>query len=62
MSASMPMKNMAPMTAPVEVQPDGEPGRFKADTYLSMKGDWTITAQVKDPQNKGKQEFTVKVQ
>ena len=62
MSASMPMKNMAPMSAPVEVQPDGKPGRFKADTYLSMKGDWTITAQVKDPKNKGKQEFTVKVQ
>ena len=62
MSASMPMKNMAPMTAPVEVQPDRQPGRFKADTYLSMKGDWTITAQVKDPKNKGKQEFTVKVQ
>ena len=62
MSASMPMKNMAPMSAPVEVQADGEPGRFKADTYLSMKGDWTITAQVKDPKNKGKQEFTVKVQ
>ena len=62
MSASMPMKNMAPMSAPVEVQPDGEPGRFKADTYLSMKGDWTITAQVKDPKNEGKQKFTVKVQ
>lgn len=62
MSASMPMKNMAPMTAPVEVRSDGKPGRFKADTYLSMKGDWTITAQVKDPKNKGKQEFTVKVQ
>ncbi|WP_019503248.1 efflux RND transporter periplasmic adaptor subunit [Pleurocapsa sp. PCC 7319] len=62
MSASMPMKNMAPMSAPVEVQPAGEPGKFKADTYLSMKGDWTITAQVKDSKNKGKQEFTVKVQ
>ena len=62
MSASMPMKNMAPMTAPVEVRSDGKPGRFKADTYLSMKGDWTITAQVKDPKNKAKQEFTVKVQ
>ncbi len=61
MSASMPMKNMAPMSAPVEVQPDGKPGRFKADTYLSMKGDWTITAQVKDPKNKGKQEFAIKV-
>ncbi len=61
MSASMPMKNMAPMSAPVEVQPDGKSGRFKADTYLSMKGDWTITAQVKDPKNKGKQEFAIKV-
>ncbi|WP_036488795.1 efflux RND transporter periplasmic adaptor subunit [Myxosarcina sp. GI1] len=61
MSASMPMKNMAPMSAPVEVQSDGKPGMFKADTYLSMKGDWTITAQVKDPKNKGKQEFAIKV-
>ena len=60
-SASMPMKNMAPMTAKVEVQPDSQPGRFKADTYLSMKGIWKITAQVKDPNNKGKQEFTLKV-
>jgi len=61
MSASMPMKNMAPMSAPVEVQPDVKPGRFKADTYLSMKGDWTITAQVKDLKNKSKQEFAIKV-
>nr|WP_245562185.1 efflux RND transporter periplasmic adaptor subunit [Stanieria cyanosphaera] len=61
-SASMPMKNMAPMTAKVEVQPADKPGRFQVDTYLSMKGDWTITAQVKDPKNKGKQEFTLKVQ
>lgn len=60
-SASMPMKNMAPMSAPVEVQPDDKPGRFKADTYLSMKGDWTITAQVKDGKNIAKQEFTLKV-
>lgn len=62
MSASMPMKNMAPMTAPVEVKPHGQPGRFKADTYLSMKGDWKIIAQIKDPKNKGKQEFTLKVE
>ncbi|MGB5635451.1 MAG: efflux RND transporter periplasmic adaptor subunit, partial [Waterburya sp.] len=61
MSASMPMKNMAPMSAPVEVQPDNQPGRFKADTYLSMKGTWTITAQVKDAKNKAKQEFVLEV-
>ena len=61
MSASMPMKNMAPMSAPVEVQPDGQPGRFQADTYLSMKGDWTITAQVKSGKNKVKQEFVLEV-
>ena len=61
MTASMPMKNMAPMSAPVEVQSDSQPGRFKADTYLSMKGDWTITAQVKDGKNKAKQEFVLEV-
>ena len=61
MSASMPMKNMAPMSALVEVQSDSQPGRFKADTYLSMKGDWTITAQVKDGKNKAKQEFVLEV-
>ncbi len=59
--ASMPMKNMAPMTAKVEVQPDSQSGRFKVDTYLSMKGEWIISAQVKDPKNKGKQEFTLEV-
>ena len=59
--ASMPMKNMAPMTAKVEVQPKSEAGRFQVDTYLSMKGKWIITAQVKDPKNQGKQEFTLEV-
>lgn len=57
----MPMKNMAPMTAKVEVQPTDKSGRFQVDTYLSMKGEWVITAQVKDPQHKGKQEFTFEV-
>lgn len=61
MSASMPMKNMAPMIAPVEVQADGESGRFQADAYLGMKGTWTITAQVKDAKNQAKQEFTLEV-
>lgn len=60
-SASMPMKNMAPMTAPVEVQPDEQLGRFKAETYLNMKGDWIITVTVKDQNHQNQQEFNIKV-
>ncbi len=60
-SAIMPMKNMAPMTAKVEVKADSQPGRFLADTYLNMKGTWEIIIQVKNSQHQGKQKFIIEV-
>ncbi len=60
-SATMPMEGMEDMIGKVEVQPVGEPGRFKATTYLGMQGTWNVVATVKDPQYQAQQEFTFEV-
>ena len=60
-SATMPMKNMAPMTAKVEVNPARQAGRFQANTYLGMRGAWKIDVKVKDPQHKGQASFYLDV-
>ena len=59
--ATMPMKNMAPMTAKVEVKPESETGQFLAETFLGMKGKWIISVEIKDSDYQGKQDFDVKV-
>lgn len=59
--ATMPMKNMAPMTAKVEVKPESETGQFLAETFLGMKGKWIISVEVKDSDYKGKQNFDIEV-
>lgn len=51
---TMPMKNMAPMSAKVEVEPADKPGEFKINTFLGMKGDWTLEATVTDAEQAGK--------
>ncbi len=51
---TMPMKNMAPMSAKVDVEPSDKPGEFKINTFLGMKGDWTLEATVTDAENAGK--------
>ena len=60
-SVTMPMDGMEDMIGKVEVQPEGEPGRFKATTYLGMQGTWNVVASVKDPQYQAQQEFTFEV-
>ena len=50
---SMPMKNMAPMSAKVEVEPANRPGEFKINTFLGMKGDWVLEATVTDTDQAG---------
>ena len=60
-SATMPMDGMEDMIGKVEVQPEGEPGRFKATTYFGMQGTWNVVATVKDSQHQGQQEFTFEV-
>ncbi len=60
-SATMPMDGMEDMIGKVEVQPKGEPGRFKATTYFGMQGTWNVVATVKDSQYQAQQEFTFEV-
>ena len=59
--ATMPMKNMAPMTAKVEVKPESETGQFKAETFLGMKGQWKISVEIEDEKYQGKKEFSILV-
>ncbi|NBD17677.1 MAG: efflux RND transporter periplasmic adaptor subunit [Cyanobacteria bacterium] len=59
--ATMPMKNMAPMTAEVEVKPQAETGTFLAETFLGMKGEWIISVEIKESEYQGKQEFNIEV-
>ena len=50
---SMPMKNMAPMSAKVDVEPADKPGEFQINTFLGMKGDWVLEATVTDTDQAG---------
>ncbi|EAZ90108.1 efflux RND transporter periplasmic adaptor subunit [Crocosphaera chwakensis] len=59
--ATMPMKNMPPMTAKVEVKLESQTGKFKAETFLGMKGEWKISVDVKDENYQGKKEFNILV-
>lgn len=50
---TMPMKNMAPMSAKVDIEPANKTGEFKINTFLGMKGDWTLEATVTDVEQAG---------
>ena len=50
---SMPMKNMAPMSAKVEIESTTQAGAFKINTFLGMKGDWVLEATVTDAKQTG---------
>lgn len=58
---TMPMKNMAPMTAKAEISPASKPGEFKINTFLGMKGDWTLEASVTDDEQAGKARLVLPV-
>lgn len=58
---TMPMKNMAPMSAKAEISPASNPGEFKVDTFLGMKGDWTLEATVTDVEQAGKARLVLPV-
>ncbi|KAI9129919.1 efflux RND transporter periplasmic adaptor subunit [Acaryochloris sp. CCMEE 5410] len=59
---TMPMKNMAPMTAMVDLKALPEPGKFRVKTHFGMKGDWVIKAQVKDAEHLGRAQFKLTAQ
>ena len=50
---TMPMKNMAPMTAKVELESADGPGRFTVNTFLGMKGEWELEATVNSAEQSG---------
>lgn len=56
---AMQMKNMAPMKADAEVQAAAQPGQFQVKTYLGMRGDWEVSAKVKDKSHQGSSTFTL---
>lgn len=58
---TMPMKNMTPMMAKVDLAATGNPGEFRVNTHLGMKGDWIIEATVTDADQAGKARLTVPV-
>ena len=58
-NVAMQMKNMAPMKADAEIQPAAQPGQFQVKTYLGMRGDWEVSAKVKDKSHQGSTTFTV---
>lgn len=58
---TMPMKNMAPMMAKVELEATGNPGEFKVNTHLGMKGDWIVEATVTDADQVGTARLTMPV-
>lgn len=58
---TMPMKNMAPMSAKSEISSASKPGEFKINTFLGMKGDWTLEATVTDDEQAGKARLVLPV-
>ncbi|QUY45808.1 efflux RND transporter periplasmic adaptor subunit [Acaryochloris marina] len=59
---TMPMKNMAPMTAMVDLKALPKPGQFRVKTHFGMKGDWVIKAQIKDAEHQGRAQFKLTAQ
>jgi multidrug efflux pump subunit AcrA (membrane-fusion protein) len=59
---TMPMKNMAPMIAKVQLGATDTPGEFKINTFFGMKGDWLLEATVTDAKHKGKTSLSLSVQ
>lgn len=61
-AATMPMQGMEDMIAPVEVEVQEQPGRFKLTTYLGMQGTWKIIATAYNSEYQVQQEFIFEVQ
>ena len=60
--ATMPMAGMSPMMGSVFLEPGNTPGRYKADTDLSMSGGWTLKLDWDGPAGKGSASFQATVE
>jgi hypothetical protein len=55
--ATMPMAGMAPMMGSVFLEKGDAPGRYKAETDLSMSGGWTLKLEWDGPSGRGTATF-----
>ena len=59
--SSMAMPGMAPMTAPIEVQPSGAAGQYAAKGDFAMSGAWKFDVRWDGPAGKGAATFNTNV-
>jgi len=59
--SSMAMPGMAPMTAPIEVEPAGSPGQYAAKGDFAMSGAWKFEVRWDGPAGKGVATFNTNV-
>jgi hypothetical protein len=59
--ATMPMSGMAPMMGSVFLEKGDMPGRYKAETDLSMSGGWTLKLEWDGPAGRGTASFSATV-
>lgn len=59
---TMPMRNMAPMSAKVELGATDQPGEFIVGTFFGMQGDWILEATVTTEEISGSARLSFPVQ
>lgn len=60
-SSSMSMPGMAPMVAPIELQPAGEAGRYSLNGEFAMSGAWQFEVRWDGPAGQGRTAFSLSV-
>ena len=61
MSSAMAMPGMAPMTAPIELEPAGTKGQYAAKGDFAMSGAWKFEVRWDGPAGKGSASFNTNV-
>jgi hypothetical protein len=59
--SSMAMPGMAPMTAPIELSPAGETGKYVAKGEFAMSGAWRFEVRWNGPAGQGTTSFNTNV-
>ena len=60
-SSAMAMPGMAPMTAPIELEPAGAKGQYTAKGDFAMSGAWRFEVRWDGPAGKGSASFNTNV-
>jgi hypothetical protein len=61
MSSSMAMPGMAPMTAPIELSPAGEKGKYTVKGEFAMSGAWMFEVRWDGPAGQGSTSFSANI-